>query len=185
MSHPLERFHRSVHSPHSQLFKDVPHSSRIDLLPAFSFVVGPHWSASIFSTALSSRASPRLSATIAHLVMPEQVPPPAAERRRTPPGGDSRASCADARCRTHDAGFRARRGRARRRHPVGISSRIAAHGQLLHGRCHTQSGAACIPSMTNLIVRRGRARALQPAPEAPGATGESASVREWTGSHRI
>ena len=34
------------------------HSSRIDRLPASSFVVAPIWSAPIFSTALSARASP-------------------------------------------------------------------------------------------------------------------------------
>src|SRR5450759_2873979 len=42
MSHPLECFHTSVHSPHSQLFMDAHHSSRIEPLPAFSFVVGTH-----------------------------------------------------------------------------------------------------------------------------------------------
>src|SRR5450756_229549 len=74
MSHPIECFHRSVHSPHSQLFMNAHHSSRIDRLPAFSFVVGPIWSAPIFSTALSGGASPGLSTILAHLVMPAQVP---------------------------------------------------------------------------------------------------------------
>jgi hypothetical protein len=60
--------------PISQLFMDVHHSSHIDPLPAFSFVVGPIWSAPIFSTALSGRASLRLPAILIHLLMPAQVP---------------------------------------------------------------------------------------------------------------
>src|SRR5450830_2083110 len=60
--------------PISQLFMDVHHSSHIYPLPAFSFVVGPIWSAPIFSTALSGRASPRLPAILIHLLMPAQVP---------------------------------------------------------------------------------------------------------------
>src|SRR5665648_273433 len=74
MSHLIECLHRSVHSPHSQLFMDVHHSSHIDPLPAFSFVVGPIWSAPIFSTALSGRASPRLPTILIHLVMARNVP---------------------------------------------------------------------------------------------------------------
>src|SRR5450759_332994 len=59
MSHPLECLHTSVHSPHSQLFMDAHHSSRIDRLPAFSFVVGTHLVGPHLQYSLEWQSQPR------------------------------------------------------------------------------------------------------------------------------
>ena len=78
MSHPLERSHRSVHSPCSNSSWTRITLSVVHPLPALSFVVGPRLVGPILSTALSGRASPRLSATVIPLVVPAQVSLPAA-----------------------------------------------------------------------------------------------------------